>query len=152
MLKTIYNIICLSWSEIFFSFEAYLIFGNIQWEKGLIFITQTWPTDSVSEQVEDCWAKELKVSWGSKLCTSLKARVLVDQAASSVSCMRCLPLYPCYWTKLGYSPPMRSKANLLPLGCGEGKCSAYCKAPDKESWKANARKDPTPRWVSAKHF
>ena len=28
---------------------------------------------------------------------------------------------------------MRSKANLLTLGCGEGKCSVYCRASSKES-------------------
>lgn len=30
--------------------------------------------------------------------------------------------------------PMRIKANLLTLNCGEGKCSVYCKTPSKESW------------------
>lgn len=29
MLETIYNIIPISWSKISFSFEAYVIFGNI---------------------------------------------------------------------------------------------------------------------------
>ena len=33
------------------------------------------------------------------------------------------------WVQL----PSGSKANLLILGCGEGKCSIYCKAPAKES-------------------
>ena len=28
--------------------------------------------------------------------------------------------------------PTRSKANLLTPGCGEGKCSVYCRAPSKE--------------------
>ena len=29
--------------------------------------------------------------------------------------------------------PTCSKANLLTLGCGEGKCKVYCRAPSKES-------------------
>ena len=33
-----------------------------------------------------------------------------------------------------------SKANLLTRSFGEGKCSDYCKAPDKESGATNAQK------------
>ena len=36
--------------------------------------------------------------------------------------------------------PMHSKANLLTPGCGEGKCSIYCKVPDKESGTDKAQK------------
>ena len=42
------------------------------------------------------------------------------------------------------------KGNLL--GCDEGKCTVYCKAPDKESGAANALKMQTPQWVSGRHF
>ena len=51
-----------------------------------------------------------------------------------------------------YCSPVHSKANLLTPVCGEGKCSVYCKAPDKESWTTSAQKAWTPQWVSAKHF
>ena len=34
--------------------------------------------------------------------------------------------------------PTHSKANLLTPGCGEGKCSVYCRAPSKESRQLSA--------------
>ena len=40
--------------------------------------------------------------------------------------------------------PARSKANLLTLGCGEGKHSVYCRAPSKESRAASAQKVHSP--------
>ena len=47
-------------------------------------------------------------------------------------------------TKLGpCSSPCR-KANLLTLGCGEGKCSVYCKVPDKENVWLTLKKPRTP--------
>ena len=48
--------------------------------------------------------------------------------------------------------PTRSKANLLTPGCGEGKCSIYCRAPSKETRTASAQNTRTPGWGSAKHF
>lgn len=36
--------------------------------------------------------------------------------------------------------PVCSEANLLTLGCGEAKCSVYCKVPDKESGTAKFKK------------
>ena len=44
------------------------------------------------------------------------------------------------------------KTNLLTPGCGEGKNSIYCKAPDKESRVAYSLKAWTPWWVSGKKF
>ena len=35
--------------------------------------------------------------------------------------------------------PVHSKANLLTPGCGERKCSIYCRAPSKESRAASAQ-------------
>ena len=56
----------------------------------------------------------------------------------------------CYWPKTWVCSLAGSKANLLTLDCGEGKCSVYCKVPYKESGTASAQKAWTPRWVSAK--
>ena len=41
-------------------------------------------------------------------------------------------------------PLMHSKASLLTLGCGEGKCSIYCRAPNKEFRTARAQEAQTP--------
>lgn len=35
----------------------------------------------------------------------------------------------CYKTELGWALPTQSEANLLTLGCGEGKHTIYCKVP-----------------------
>ena len=40
-------------------------------------------------------------------------------------------------TKLGLALLTRSKVNLLIQGCGEGKCSIYCKAPNMGPNKEN---------------
>lgn len=60
MLETIYNIIPISQSKISFSFKVYLVFGHVQWEGDLTFVTRVWTTGSLSEQTEDCWARELR--------------------------------------------------------------------------------------------
>lgn len=52
--EIIYNVIPILWSKISFAFEAHVTFGNIQRERGLIFLPQMLSTGSVSEQVEDC--------------------------------------------------------------------------------------------------
>lgn len=44
------------------------------------------------------------------------------------------------------------KGNLLTPGCGEGKCSIYCRAPAEESRAAGAQNTRTPQWVLAKPF
>ena len=54
MVETIYNRIPISQSKISFSFEVCLIFGDVRWERDLIFITQVWTTGSLSGQTEDC--------------------------------------------------------------------------------------------------
>ena len=49
--------------------------------------------------------------------------------------------------------PMSSKANLLILGCGEGKYSIYCRALSKENGQsANVQKTQNPHWLSGKDF
>ena len=40
--------------------------------------------------------------------------------------------------------PAHSKANLLTPGCGEGKCSVYCRAPSKEFRTARVQKAKLP--------
>ena len=48
--------------------------------------------------------------------------------------------------------PCKNKANPVTPGCGEGTCSVYCKAADKEAEAANAQNPGTPQWVSGRHF
>ena len=49
--------------------------------------------------------------------------------------------------------PTCSKANLLtPPDCGEGKCSVYCKVPDKESGTASTQKSPSSQLGFSKAF
>ena len=45
-----------------------------------------------------------------------------------------------------------SKANLLTLSCGEGKCSIYCKVPDKESRTTHAQKTQIPHGFQGSIF
>ena len=57
----------------------------------------------------------------------------------------------CYPTKLGSTHPTPSKANPLILGCGEGKCSVYCRTKQGEG-AAHAQKTQTLWWISGKDF
>lgn len=50
-----------------------------------------------------------------------------------------------------YSPP-RSKANPLILGCGEGKCHIYCRAPCMESRQLGIKKPEFPDGFWGKVF
>ena len=47
---------------------------------------------------------------------------------------------------------MHSKANLLTLGCGEEKCSVYCRAPSKESRQLVLKRPELPEGFQGKVF
>lgn len=47
---------------------------------------------------------------------------------------------------------MHSKANPLTLGCGEGKCSVYCRVPSKESKWLVLRRPKLPKGFQEKVF
>ena len=55
-----------------------------------------------------------------------------------------------YWTELGSACLTCSKANLLTLGCSEGKYNVYCRA--KWEWAAHAQKTWTPWWLQGRVF
>ena len=47
---------------------------------------------------------------------------------------------------------MPNKADLLTWGCGEGKCSVYCRAPSKESRKLVIQRPELPKEFQGKVF
>lgn len=55
-------------------------------------------------------------------------------------------------TRLGSGSSACRTADLLTLGCGEGKCSVYCKAPDKENVRLTLRKPGTPEGFQPNGF
>ena len=77
--------------------------------------------------------------------------IIFSQDALSTFPTGSLSLSSCYWTKTWVRSPTHSKANLLTPGCGEGKCTAYCKAPYKESRTANAQKAKLPDGFQPSH-
>ena len=48
--------------------------------------------------------------------------------------------------------PSHSKAGLLTSGCGEEKCSVYCRVPSKEFRTASVQKGQNSLWISGRHL
>ena len=83
------------------------------------------------------------------LCIS---RALWDRSAILLLIFTHILEKTCYQTELGSAHPLCSKANLLTLGCGEGKYSIYLQGNKKGEQAAHAQKTWTPQWLSGKGF